>query len=168
LFSVLDAGTTVRAGGYGAMFMQADQVPGRVETSAGSPSPPWTSPYFHLPEAGKTVFRTFGVQDPAELGKAILQRNGLDGQDVTLITHQASKVLMDIWKKQINPYQYIDTLASWGNMVSATVPVNFAHAILDPKTAILGQDDTIQKDYVLFLNPSAEFKAVGLLLKRIP
>ena len=148
LFSVLDGGTLVMDSGYGAMYMQGDEVP-------GSQGKAWGPPYFHITSRGVDAFNDFGRRGPADLGKHLLQRHNISGANVTLISHQASRVLMDFWKQEINPGQYIDTLAEYGNMIAATVPINFAM-----------HQDKIAKDYVLFLNPSAELKAVAVLLKR--
>ncbi len=148
LFSVLDGGTLVMDTGYGAMFMQGDEVP-------GSQARAWGPPYFHITSRGVDAFNDFGRRGPADLANHLLKRNNLRGEQVTLISHQASRVLMDYWKEEIKPGQYINTLAEYGNMISATVPVNFAI-----------YQDRIARDYVLFLNPSAELKAVGVLLKR--
>ena len=148
LFSLLDAQTEVMSGPYGAMFMHGDPTPAHLPGA-------WSKPYFHITPEGANAFNTFGKQAPVRVAKALLRRHRLQGKDVALITHQASDVLIDYWDSQIKPSQYVKTMLEFANMVGATVPVTFACKYR-----------TIEKDYVLMLNPSAEFKAVGVLLKR--
>jgi len=148
LFELVDSRTEVMSTGYGGMFMQGDGVPAALPVA-------WSTPYFHITPAGVNAFNTFGKQAPVRVAQLLLKKHGLKGKDVTLIAHQASRVLMNHWQAQIQPGQYLDTMLEFANMVSATVPVTFAYKY-----------NHIDKDYVLFLNPSAEFKAVGALLKR--
>jgi 3-oxoacyl-[acyl-carrier-protein] synthase-3 len=148
LFSFLDARTEVQSRDYGAMFMQGDGMPTILPAA-------WSNPYFHITAAGFSVFNNFGKKAPVNVANYLLKKHKLRSKDVTLISHQASRELMDHWERKIQPGQYLDTMLEFANIVSATVPVTFAYKY-----------HKIEKDYVLLLNPSAEFKAVGALLKR--
>jgi 3-oxoacyl-[acyl-carrier-protein] synthase-3 len=149
-FAVVDAATTVVPSGYGSMYMQGDLLPVRSHSS-----PVYTKPYFHIPEAGDEAYRGFGVTAPPELANLLLQRNNLTGADITLISHQSSRGLMNAWAKAIGPGQYIDSLEDFADMVPATVAVNLACFY-----------DKIAKDNVLLLDVSAELKTVAALLRR--
>ncbi|MET8983610.1 3-oxoacyl-[acyl-carrier-protein] synthase III C-terminal domain-containing protein [Streptomyces sp. NPDC004539] len=61
------------------------------------------------------------------LVNALLDRNGVKGGQVSLITHQGSRLLMDHWSDRIGPAVHLDTLAEYGNMTLATYPVNLSH-----------------------------------------
>jgi 3-oxoacyl-[acyl-carrier-protein] synthase-3 len=150
LFYLKDAATQVVPSVYGGMFMHGDLVPGNNLLT-------WSSPYFHITATGMTTFNTLGMKAPAEIGNLLLKRNKVKARNTSMITHQASKVLMDEWENKIGPGQYLSTRETFANMVSATVPVNFAY---------FNHKDMIEHDHLLLLNPSAEFKAVGALLKR--
>ena len=150
LFYLKDAATQVVPNVCGGMFMHGDPIP-------GSNPPTWCSPYFHITATGMTTFNTLGMNAPAEVGNLLLERNKVKARNISMITHQASKVLMDSWEEKIGPGQYLSTRETFANMVSATVPVNFAY---------FSHKDMIEHDHLLLLNPSAEFKAVGALLKR--
>jgi 3-oxoacyl-[acyl-carrier-protein] synthase-3 len=150
LFYLLDAATQVVPKVYGGMFMQGDPVP-------GSKPPAWSWPYFHITATGMTTFNTLGMEAPAQVGNLLLERNKVKAKNISMITHQASKVLMDAWDQKVGPGQYLSTRETFANMVSATVPVNFAY---------FSHKNMIKHNHLLLLNPSAEFKAVGALLKR--
>lgn len=152
LFSLVDAATQVVPKVYGGMYMQGDLV-------SGSNPQTWSGAYFHITPTGFQTFDTLGMDAPAEVGIRLLKTHKVSPKKINMITHQASKKLMDNWQSKIGiaPEQYLSTRETFANMVSATVPVNFAY---------FSQRKQIKHDYLLFLNPSAEFKAVGALLKR--
>jgi 3-oxoacyl-[acyl-carrier-protein] synthase-3 len=150
-FALLDAATVCATGGYGDMFMAGDPC-----RSADGVC--FSRPYFHITEAGAAAFSSFGVKAPAELANKLLERNGLSGPphpQVCLISHQASRVLLDAWAKAIQPGQYLETLEKFGNMVSANVPVNLAYF-----------RDQVEKDHLLLLGLGPEFLASAVLLRR--
>jgi len=64
----------------------------------------------------------------------LLARNGVRGRQVSLITHQGSRLLMDHWADRIGPAVHLDTLAEYGNMTIATYPANLAHHFTDIAT----------------------------------
>jgi 3-oxoacyl-[acyl-carrier-protein] synthase-3 len=63
------------------------------------------------------------VNEPPRLVRRLLDRNGLAGSDVTLITHQNTPRVMAQWTARIAPRAHLDTLADLGNMLFASVPV---------------------------------------------
>jgi hypothetical protein len=62
---------------------------------------------------------------------------------------------MDAWAAAIRPGQYLDSLAAFANMVSATLPVNLAY--------FAGK---IARDWLLLLDVGAELKTTAVLLRR--
>jgi 3-oxoacyl-[acyl-carrier-protein] synthase III len=148
-FRVVDAATDTKTSGYGVMFMKGDEV--GCEANA----PAYTKPYFHITPEGFAAVKGFGVTAPAALANRLIARNGLDGSRVALITHQTSRGLIEAWRAAIKPGQYVETLLTFANMVSATIPVNLAHDY-----------ERIEKNYVLLLDVSAELKTTGVLLCR--
>jgi 3-oxoacyl-[acyl-carrier-protein] synthase III len=149
-FRIVDAATDTKTSGYGVMFMSGDEVGHGADATTT-----YTAPYFHITPGGFAAVKGFGVTAPAALANRLIARNGLDGPGVALITHQTSRGLIDAWRAAIEPGQYVETLESFANMVSATIPVNLAHDYA-----------RIEKDYVLLLDVSAELKTTGVLLSR--
>ncbi|WP_407319491.1 3-oxoacyl-[acyl-carrier-protein] synthase III C-terminal domain-containing protein [Isoptericola halotolerans] len=66
--------------------------------------------------------------------RELLERYGVRAQDVTLITHQGSRALLDHWADAVRPGAYPDTLAEHGNMTSATYPVTLAEHLPHVRT----------------------------------
>ena len=54
----------------------------------------------------------------------LLQRQGIDSASVTFTGHQASQRLLDIWQATLKPGAMFQTLAQFGNMTVANIPVN--------------------------------------------
>jgi 3-oxoacyl-[acyl-carrier-protein] synthase-3 len=81
-FSLADREHITAGQDYGAMFMAPD--------AAGAD---WTAPYIHITTAGYTDFMAFGARTAPSLVPPLLERNGLQPSDVTLICHQASRQL---------------------------------------------------------------------------
>jgi 3-oxoacyl-[acyl-carrier-protein] synthase-3 len=85
-------------------------------------------PTFYItPEAGIQSFLTFGMEGPPRIIKSLLERHGLTGDHIALISHQASRKLMDNWSQAIKPKEYFDTLEQFGNMLLASIPVTLAY-----------------------------------------
>ncbi len=147
-FALADAETVDDPADYGAMYMAGD-------ASRTADGVSFTRPYFHITEAGVGAFQNFGMKAPAAAAKRLLERNGLDGSQICLISHQASRVLLDAWKAAVGPGQYLDTLEQFANMVGANVPVNLAY-----------HRDRIAKDELVLLALGPEFMASALLLRR--
>ncbi|MFI7123869.1 hypothetical protein [Amycolatopsis sp. NPDC049868] len=84
----------------------------------------------------------------------LLARNNVDPGQVTLMTHQGSRILMDHWQERIKPQKYLDTLAEHGNMTLATYPVNLAYYF-----------DDIVSDYTLIVAVACGLHVMALLLR---
>ena len=77
------------------------------------------------------------------------------GHDVTLITHQTSKLVQDAWVDAIKPGCHISTLTELADMVSASIPVNFAI-----------WRTRITTDHLVLLGIGMEMRATALLYSR--
>jgi 3-oxoacyl-[acyl-carrier-protein] synthase-3 len=147
-FSIVDAETICETADYGSMYLAGDSS----RTAEGlrfSPS------YYHITGAGLTNFQTFGEKSPADAVNRLLRRNGLEGGQICLISHQASRVLLDAWRTAIGPGQQLDTLELFANMVSANVPVNLAY-----------HHGHIEKNDLVLLALGPEFMTSAVLLRR--
>jgi len=147
-FALVDAETIGATDNYGSMYMSGDPI----RTADGIN---FSRPYYHITDAGLTGFRTFGEKAPAEVVNRLLARNGLTGGQICLISHQASRVLLDAWRTAIGPAQHLETLEQFANMVGANVPVNLAY-----------HRDRIEKNDLVLLAVGPEFMTSALLLRR--
>jgi 3-oxoacyl-[acyl-carrier-protein] synthase-3 len=147
-FALVDAETIDETADYGSMYMAGDPC----RTADG---PGFSPPYYHITDAGLTNFQIFGERAPAEAVNRLLQRNGLESRQICLISHQASRVLLDAWNAAIAPGQYLETLELFANMVAANVPVNLAYHF-----------SRIEKNDLVLLAIGPEFMTSALLLKR--
>jgi 3-oxoacyl-[acyl-carrier-protein] synthase-3 len=85
----------------------------------------------------------------------LLERHRLSGADVTLVSHQASSVLIDAWQAAIRPAQYLQTLEKFANMTVANVPFSLAYRFGE-----------IDKDWLVLLAVGVEMHANAVLLRR--
>lgn len=112
---------------FGDMFLIGDRRQVQFEPDASDPSPRaqvWTGPYYHVTDMGLIHFGTFGGQTAPLAVSRLLQRQGIDAQQVTLTGHQASQKLLDAWEKTLNPGAVFFTLKEYANMTVANIPVN--------------------------------------------
>lgn len=125
-WSVTDYTTITDSKYYGTMFTKNEAVswydPLLKEQQL------WTAPYFQITDEGIAGFKSFGMNTTPLAATALMEKHGLKGSDICLISHQASAVLMDNWKKIIAPSQYINTIETFANMAPANIPVNLAWA----------------------------------------
>jgi 3-oxoacyl-[acyl-carrier-protein] synthase III len=140
---------------YGSMVTKPD--PFDIAPHRGQVSRLWTLPYFQINAKGIEGFKTFGVQQTPLTATELLRRHNLTGADSTLISHQASSVLMDMWKKTIQPAQYVSSLAVLANMTVANIPVTLAWA---------DNNQPICKDNLILLSIGTDMHANALLLQR--
>ncbi|HTU22468.1 MAG TPA: 3-oxoacyl-[acyl-carrier-protein] synthase III C-terminal domain-containing protein [Gemmataceae bacterium] len=147
-FAVVDAETIAETADYGSMYLAGD--PNRTADGIC-----FSPPYYHITNAGLTDFQTFGEKSPPEAVHRLLRRNGVEASQVCLISHQASRVLLDAWRDAIRPGQYLETLEQFANMVAANVPVNLAYHL-----------DRIEKNNLVLLAVGPEFMASAVLLRR--
>jgi 3-oxoacyl-[acyl-carrier-protein] synthase III len=102
-------------------------------------------------------FRDFGGSVAPTAVTGLLARHHLSGSSVTLIAHQASSVLFELWQSQLQPAQMIETIAEFANMTVANLPVNLAWSV--------DHEPITQNNLVLFaLAP--DMHANALLLQR--
>jgi 3-oxoacyl-[acyl-carrier-protein] synthase-3 len=112
-FVLLDYATQTLSGQYGAMTMQ-------VRDS-------FQPTYKITEDEGVQSFQVSAMQGIPDMVNALLKRHGLTGNDIALITHQASRVLMDHWAERIQPKEYFNTLEQFGNLTLASYPVTLAY-----------------------------------------
>ncbi|MGH6646351.1 hypothetical protein [Aquabacterium sp.] len=116
----------------------------------------FTTPLMKLDdERGPATVRAFGYHAPGPMVNRMLARNGLTGQDITLVPHQTSKAVYDIWNEAIKPAHYIETIEELGDMVDSSVPVNLAKCY-----------DEIKTDYLVLQAIGMEMSTTALLYKR--
>lgn len=124
-FALVDVVTDTYTKYYGAMRMAIRQV-GPID-----PPPPYlpesfTTPLMYLGDEAAKQYQEYGAKVPPRIVDRLLRRNGLAADEITLIAHQASSVLIDAWTTAIKPGQYLSTLTEYANMTSASVPVTLA------------------------------------------
>ncbi|MEO8796229.1 MAG: hypothetical protein ABI390_12230 [Daejeonella sp.] len=140
---------------YGSMFSLGKQYD--ISPSIEGNDKFWTDTYFQITEEGINGFKTFGVNSPAQAATEILKRNNLIGADITLISHQASSVLMDHWNDVIKPAQYINTIKTFANMAPANIPVTMAWS---------AQNEPVKNNHLLLLAIGPDMHTNSMLLSR--
>ena len=154
-FRLVDEATIMDTTEYGCMYLRPELVMPDGAPPYHEPTPVYTTPYFTISTAGGAAFKSFGATAPVNLVQNLLARNNIAAADITLTGYQVSTVLSSTWAQQIQPGQYIDTLAQLGNMTLATVPVNFARSYVD-----------IAHDAVVMFVMNTSVGVGGLLLQR--
>lgn len=89
-----------------------------------------------------------------ELVNDLLARNRITGNQISLITHQGVRLLLDHWAERIAPKEHLETLAQFGNLIAATYPVNLAYAF-----------DRINTDYVVIAGIGTGIHVSAVLLR---
>jgi 3-oxoacyl-[acyl-carrier-protein] synthase-3 len=111
---------------YGAMTM-------RSRPEAG-----FDRPVYGLePSRGMAAFLNTGMDGPPRLVERLLRKHGLTGDDITLVSHQATRKLLDHWNEKLRPREYLHTLEDCGNMVMASIPVTLARHYRELRTKYL-------------------------------
>lgn len=147
-FSVVDSETSTDASYFMSMYMKGDEL-----SHHGKPL--FTPETFHITDKGQEGFKTFGETEPPKCALRLLERHGLSGKDVALMSHQASSVLMDAWGKAIGPGQYLQTLEKFANLTVANIALDVAYF-----------HDRIERDWLLLLAIGIEMHTNALLLRR--
>jgi 3-oxoacyl-[acyl-carrier-protein] synthase III len=113
---------------YGAMTLAA-----RPESGLDFPT------YGISPTQGIQAFLSSGMNGPPKLVERLLAKHGVSPDEVTLMSHQATRKLLDHWAQAIRPREYLDTFEELGNMVLASIPVTLAkfHRELRTKYLVL-------------------------------
>jgi 3-oxoacyl-[acyl-carrier-protein] synthase III len=159
-WSVVDAEVIAQEQNFGDMYLIGDArqtLPGPGIGSASDPDPTladWTGPYYHVTDDGLKHFGTFGAGLAPKAAQRLLERQGIDPSDIAFTGHQASQKLLDAWKAALKPGQMIDTLAQYGNMTVANIPVN-----------LWTMQSKAQKPYVVALGLAGDMHAHALLLR---
>ncbi len=96
-----------------------------------------TAPAFHMSEESHRHFLSWGTREPGELGAELLRRHGVPSKQVTLMGHQASRLLLDAWADRIAPHAVSDTLEELGNMTLASLPVTLSVRLGEVQTPYL-------------------------------
>ena len=112
------------------------------------------APAFRLNPELLGAMRDHGIEGPVALARGLLSRNGVDPARVTLITHQASRVLMGLWARALGPAAYLDTYDELGNISAASVGVTLAL-----------RHREIQTPFVLLLSVGAGMHSAATLLR---
>lgn len=149
-FSLVDYEVSVQRDGYGGMYMSPELVTGTPDGDGT-----YTKAWYNITDEGVQMFKGFGVNTPPAIVNAMLARNGLKGADITLLPYQASTVLFDPWRDQIQPAQSILSIAELANMTLASIPVNLSRAY-----------QQIEKDWLVMVAVGPQFQAIALLLRR--
>lgn len=145
-FSLVDREHVTASQDYGAMFMAAD--------AAGAS---WTAPYIHITPEGMKDFVSFGIGEAPTLVSRLMERNGLQPSQVTLICHQASGTLIASWQQTLGAITILHTLPQYGNVVLAAIPVTLA-----------ARGNEIATDHLILLGLGVQLQASALLLARQP
>lgn len=88
-------------------------------------------------DSGIKAYLSTGMDGPVQQVRELLKKHGLTGDDITLITHQSTRGLMNHWKENLRPRVYLDTFTLLGNMTCASVPVTLARAYRELHTPYL-------------------------------
>lgn len=153
-FALVDVVTETSTGYYGAMRMAARKV-GEIQPLPPYPAESFSTPLMYFGDEAAKAFQEFGAKTPPRIVDKLLRRNGLASEEITLISHQASSVLIDAWAAAIEPGQYLTTLAEYANMTSASVPVTLAARYAD-----------IARDNLVLLTIGLQQQASAVLLRR--
>ncbi|GHO90581.1 3-oxoacyl-[acyl-carrier-protein] synthase 3 [Reticulibacter mediterranei] len=155
-FMPLDYATQTVSNQYGAMTMNV-----HASTRNGKWSVPVDRQNVPIPtyeitqEEGIHSFLTAGMEGPPVLVQRLLHKHGLTGQDIALISHQASRLMLDYWTQCLQPREYLETLERFGNMTLATCPVNLAYYF-----------QSIAANYLVMVAVGVGFHQTAMLLKR--
>ncbi|GCF10462.1 3-oxoacyl-ACP synthase III family protein [Dictyobacter arantiisoli] len=154
-FVLVDYVTQTRSAQYGAMTMRTRPVllDGRWQFPVNAHNTPIPT-YEILLEDGIQSFQE-ALPGPAAMAQQLLEKHSLTGEDVALISHQATRVMLDYWQKALRPREYLETLEQFGNMTIATYPVNLAY-----------YSTRVTAPYLLLVAVGVGYHQTALLLKR--
>jgi 3-oxoacyl-[acyl-carrier-protein] synthase-3 len=154
---VVDQQALMDTGYFGSMFMQGQRFPQQPPQDGQQWL--WSEPFFQITNEGMQGFAAFGGKSAPTAVTTLLSRNKIPASSVTLIAHQASSVLFEMWQKVLQPAQMIETITDFANMTVANIPVNLAWSVAN--------NPITQNNLVLFaLAP--DMHAHALLLQRSP
>jgi len=156
-FVLVDYATQTLSEQYGTMTMQtrASILHGRPHILVDKQNIPIPSYEINSEEGINQTFLVSAMHGLPQMVHILLKRHGLAGRKIALVTHQASRVLMDHWEESLQPKQYLDTLELFGNLTLASYPVNLAYHF-----------SNITADYLVFASVGVGYHQVALLLAR--
>ena len=142
-FILLDYLTQTLSDQYGAMTMRTYDTP---------------RPSYRITEdQGIYSFQVSAMHGLPSMVHALLKKHGLTGRDIALLTHQASRVLMDHWAESLQPKEYLETLEQFGNLTLATYAVNLAYHY-----------ERITSEYLVLAAIGVGYHQTALLFRRLP
>jgi 3-oxoacyl-[acyl-carrier-protein] synthase III len=154
-WQVVDQNTVTMTSYFGSMYMQGqeyEQTPPRDGHERL-----WSDPFFQITADGMQGFRDFGGSVAPTAVGALLERHNIPASSVALIAHQASSVLLEMWRSQLQPAQMVQTIAEFANMTVANIPVNLAWSV---------DNDPIRQNNLMLLALAPDMHANALLLQR--
>ncbi|QBD80941.1 3-oxoacyl-ACP synthase [Ktedonosporobacter rubrisoli] len=155
-FALVDYATQTLSEQYGAMTMQTRVISSHGQRHLLVDENNVPIPTYEITlEEGIRSFQVSGMYGLPQMVNALLKKYDLSGKDIALITHQASRVLMDQWASSIQPKEYLDTFEQFGNLTLATYPVNLAYHY-----------HSITAGYLVFAAVGVGYHQTALLLKR--
>ena len=119
------------------------------------PFPSGDRPEFVIGPAGREAFVAFGAEAVPATALELLDERGVAPSDVTLVSHQASAVLLRRWRDRIKPAAHLHTLPDVGNVTVANIPVTLARRLEEVRT-----------EWLLLLGVGPMQHAVAVLLRR--
>ncbi|HXR65133.1 MAG TPA: 3-oxoacyl-ACP synthase [Ktedonobacteraceae bacterium] len=139
-FVLIDYTTQTLSDQYGAMTMQSYDTP---------------RPSYRITEdKGIYSFQVSARHGLLDMIQTLLKKHDLTGKDIALITHQASRVLMNHWAECLQPKEYLETMECFGNLTLATYPVNLAYHYVN-----------ITAEYLVIAALGVGYHQTALLLK---
>jgi 3-oxoacyl-[acyl-carrier-protein] synthase-3 len=155
LWQVVDQCTLTDSSKFGTMFTQGTRYD--IDPPRDGHAHLWSNPVFHITPEGFSAFGTFGAKAAPAVVLDLLARHQLHGSDITLISHQASQVLLTAWQQSIQPAQFIETIQQFANMTVANIPVTLAWST---------QNNPIAKSNLVLFALGPEMHANAVLLQR--
>ncbi|MFD8396227.1 hypothetical protein ACFV2N_45340 [Streptomyces sp. NPDC059680] len=127
-FVVIDHATTTNTSYYRAATMATRPLTIHSRRQVPVDGTGMPTPTLDLNQCGIEVMSSWLKDGIPELVNELLTRHAIRGDQITLITYQSVRILLDHWAERIGPKEYVDTLAEFGHMISATYPVNLAYS----------------------------------------
>ncbi|MBK8253931.1 MAG: hypothetical protein IPK82_14870 [Polyangiaceae bacterium] len=110
---------------------------------------------FEIDERGARSFAKYGLPEPPRLASMLLKKHHLRPSDVTLVSHQGSKRLMEHWASEIGPRAHLLTMDRYGDPGVASIPMTLSE-----------RQSEIDTDWVVFLAPSPGAHFAAMLIRR--
>jgi 3-oxoacyl-[acyl-carrier-protein] synthase-3 len=154
-WQVIDQNTVTMTSYFGSMFMQGqpyEQVPPKDRHQVL-----WSDPFFQITAEGMQGFGQFGGKIAPTAVTQLLARHNIAPNTWTLIAHQASSTLFQMWQTQLQPAQMIETIENFANMTLANIPVNLAWSVAN---------NPITQDNLVLFALAPDMHANALLLQR--